>query len=120
MYPTASVPVLNTNSAAYLLLKHNFPPTKWRDLAVGLKQVQAISSIEADKLNSISCLVVLITHWVAVDKDKSWEMLVDAIDMSEETVLADKLAHDVGVSHEGELSYTSNDHSHDCAHFVMP
>ena len=42
-------------------------------------------------------LTALINHWVANDINKSWEKLVEAMEMSDHTVAADKLARDVGI-----------------------
>ena len=88
---------LDVNNVAYVLVKHDFPPSKWKQLAVGLKQLKAIPTIEADKVDAISSLLALITHWLANDQDKTWQKLVDAVVMSKEKVIAMKLAGDVGV-----------------------
>ena len=96
-----SFPVLDAGNAVYLLIKHKFPPAKWRNLAIGLKQISAIQTIEANSANALSQLVALITHWVANDKEKTWKKLVDAVVMSEESVIAEKLAKDVGVPYPG-------------------
>ena len=42
-------------------------------------------------------LTALINHWVANDINKSWEKLVEAMEMSDHNVAADKLARDVGI-----------------------
>ena len=104
--PTLSFPVLDASNAVYLLTKHKFPPAKWRNLAAGLKQISAIQSIEADSANVLSQLVALIVHWVANDKEKSWKKLVDAVHMSEESVIAEKLAWELGVPSPGTASST--------------
>ena len=102
---------LDTNNAAYLLIKHDFPPAKWQTLATGLKQAKAVSTIKADNPNAISCLVALIAHWVANDSKRTWKKLVDAVARSKEKVIAEQLASDVGVPSSGEyhksLVYTS-------------
>ena len=107
IYPTPSVPLLDANNAVYLLTKHKFPPAKWRNLAAGLKQISAIQTIEANSANALSQLVALIIHWVANDKEKTWKKLVDAVNMSEENVIAEKLAKEVGVPYSGTASYTT-------------
>ena len=88
---------LDINNVAYVLVEHNFPPSKWKQLAVGLKQIKAIPTIKADKADALSSLVALITHWLANDLDKTWKKLVDAVAISEEKVIAMKLAGEVGV-----------------------
>ena len=100
------VPVLDSSNAAFFLTKHKFPPAKWRLLAIGLKQLDAIQTIGADSADTLSQLVALITHWVANDKEKTWKKLVDAVVMSEESVIAEKLAKDVGVRYPGAASST--------------
>ena len=97
IYPTPSVPVLDVNNAVYLLTKYRFPPTKWRHLAAGLKQTEAIQTIGADSPDTISQLLALIIHWMANDKEKRWKKLVDAVDMSGESIIAKELAKDVGM-----------------------
>ena len=56
-----------------------------------------MSTIKADSPNAMSCLVALITHWVGNDPNKTWKKLVDAVASSEEKVIAERLANDVGV-----------------------
>ena len=114
---------LDTNNAAYLLVKQDFPPDKWQTLAMGLKQANAVSTIKSNNPNTISCLVALIKHWVANDPDKTWEKLVDAVARSEERVIAERLARDVGVPSPGEChknlvqeSFTSKFSVSDCIH----
>ena len=46
--PFLALLILTTNNAAYLMLKHGFPPTKWIDLATALRQGHAVESITAD------------------------------------------------------------------------
>ena len=93
---------LDTNNAAYLLAKHKFPLAKWQTLATGLKQAKAVSTIKANNPNAISCLVALIAHWVANDSNRTWKKLIDAVAGSEEKVIAEQLASDVGVPSPGE------------------
>ena len=102
---TGKTSALEESTAVYLLVKHEFPPAKWKDLAVGLMQAKAIQSIEADSGDAISQLVALIDHWMANDHKKSWEKLVDAVKMSKEKIIAEKLAKDVGVPYQGAYVY---------------
>ena len=102
---TIPTQVLDEDNAVYLLKKHKFPLAKWRDLAIGLKQIKAIRTIGADSGDALSQLVALIAHWMANDQEKSWKKLVHAVKMSEETVIAKKLAEDVGVPYPGAYIY---------------
>ena len=71
-----------------------------------MKQLDPIRTIEAGPADILSQLVALITHWVANDKEKTWKKLVDAVRMSEESIIAEKLAKDVGVRYPGAASST--------------
>ena len=99
----SSVPHLDADNVAFHLNKCNFPPAKWTHLAVGLKQADAISTIEANRGDVAAHLVSLITHWVANDLEKTWEKLVDAVVISKEMTIAIQLAKDVGVPSPGTL-----------------
>ena len=81
----------------FLLNKHKFSPAVWESLAVSLKLSHAVNEINADKQGVHSKLIALVNHWVANDPDKSWNKLVSAIEMSNQKVVADKLAQEVGL-----------------------
>ena len=89
-------PTLDTNNAAYLILKHGFPPAKWLQLAIGLQQAHAVQSIEADKhnYNAMSRLISVLKHWIANDGERTWGKLQEAMEMSDEIVAARKLNED--------------------------
>ena len=89
----SSIPiVLDTNNAAYLILKHGFPPAKWLDLATGLQQGgHAVQSIVAGKHNAMSRLISVLKHWIANDDERTWRKLKEAMEMSGEIVAARKL-----------------------------
>ena len=93
----SSVPLLDVDNVAFHIGKLKFPPAKWIHLAVGLKQADAISTIEADSGNVTAKLMSLITHWVCNDPEKTWEKLVDALIISKEMVIASQLAKKVVV-----------------------
>ena len=99
----SSVPHLDANNVAFHLNKWNFPPAKWTHLAVGLKQADAISTIEANREDAAAHLVSLTTYWVANDLEKTWEKLVDAVVISKEMTIAIQLAKYVGVPSPGTL-----------------
>ena len=50
--------------------------------------------IEKDYKDSDAKLTGLINHWVAKDISKSWEKLVEAMEMSDHDIAADNLARD--------------------------
>ena len=81
----------------FLLTKHKFPPAEWESLAVGLKLSHAVDDINADKQGVRSKLFALVNHWVAKDHDKSWDKLVTAIEMSDQEIVANNLAREVGL-----------------------
>ena len=81
----------------YLLKKHAFSPAVWEKLAVGLKLSSAVNEIDKDKHDCATKLIALVNLWVDNDPDKSWDMLVSAIKMSDHDVIADKLAREVGL-----------------------
>ena len=85
---------LTTNNAAYLMLKHGFPPTKWIYLATALRQGHAVESITADKHNVMSRLISVLKHWIANDDERTWRKLKEAMEMSGEPVVARKLYGD--------------------------
>ena len=87
---------LNADSVLYLLKKHEFSPAVWEKLAVGLKLSRAVDVIDKDKHDCDAKLIALINRWVDSDPDKSWNKLVSAIEMSDQAVVADKLAREVG------------------------
>ena len=92
----SSIPiVLDTNNAAYLILKHGFPPTKWLDLATGLQQGGHADLVLADKHSAISRLISVLKHWVANDDERTWRKLKEAMEMSDEPVAARKLYKDI-------------------------
>ena len=97
----SSVP-FNGDNAAFHLNECNFPPAKWIHLAVGLKQADAISDIEAKKEGLDGHLVSLIIHWVANDLNSSWQNLLDAMVISKERNIANLLADRVGVPRPGK------------------
>ena len=81
----------------FQLTKHKFPPADWESLAVCLKLSHAVDEINANKQSVRSKLIALIHHWVANDRDKSWDKLVTAIEMSDQEIVANKLAREVGL-----------------------
>ena len=91
-------PELDANEASFQLQKHGFPPAKWKDLANGLKQATAASTIQADAPDVSARLQALIVHWLASDPEATWQKLVDAVRMCKENVIAANLAKDVGAS----------------------
>ena len=88
---------LNADNVLYLLNKHKFSPAVWESLAMSLKLSTAVDEINADKQSVHSKLIALVNRWVANDPDKSWNKLVSAIEMSDQKVVADKLAREVGL-----------------------
>ena len=105
---------LDVNNVSLLLKKHKFPAAKWQGLAAGLGQASAVQNIQANGGNVDSKLLALINHWVANDRKKSWEKLVEAMDLCEEAVKAEELAEAVGVPYPGAvlLPDTCNSVSH--------
>ena len=85
---------LTTNNAAYLILKHGFPPTKWRELATALHHGGHTELIEADKHSSMSRLISVIKLWIANDDERSWMKLKEAMEMIGEPVTAHQLYKD--------------------------
>ena len=81
----------------FLLTKHKFSSADWESLAVGLRLSHAIDEINANKQGVRNKLIALIQHWVANDRDKSWDKLMTAIDMSDQKIVADKLAREFGL-----------------------
>ena len=81
----------------FLLNKHKFSPAVWAKLAVSLKLSSAVDVIDKDKHDCDTKLIALVNRWVANDPDKSWNKLVSAIEMSNQEVVADKLAREVGL-----------------------
>ena len=92
--PFLALLILTTNNAAYLMLKHGFPPTKWQDLATALQLGGHVQSIVFDKHNSMSCLITFLKHWMAIDCKGTWRKLKEAMEMSGEPVVARKLYGD--------------------------
>ena len=88
---------LNVDNVLFLLKKHKFSPAVWEKLAVGLKLSSAVNVIDKDKYDCDTKLIALVNHWVDNDPDKSWDMLVSAIEMCDQEVVADKLAREVGL-----------------------
>ena len=105
---TSFFPGLDVNEASYYLIKHGFPPEKWKDLANGLKRAGATGTIEANNPDVSARLQALIRDWLANDKEPKWQTLVNAVRMCKETVIADKLAQDVGASYSGTTLITTN------------
>ena len=87
-------------------MKHKFPATKWMDLAGGLRLTSATATIQADASNVTARLQALIVHWLANDEGATWQMLVNAVEMSKEKVVAANLAKDVGASCTGTVLIT--------------
>ena len=81
----------------FLLNKHKFSPAVWAKLAVSLKLSSAVEVIDKDKHDCDAKLIALINRWVDNDPDKSWNKLVSAIEMSDQEVVADKMAREVGL-----------------------
>ena len=85
---------LTTNNAAYLMLKHGFPPTKWIDLATALHHGGHTELIGADKYSSMSRLISVIKLWIANDEERSWMKLKEAMVEIGEPVIAHQLYKD--------------------------
>ena len=81
----------------FRLKKHKFSPAVWEKLAVGLKLSSAVDVIDKDKHDCDTKLIALVNQWVDNDPAKSWKKLVSAIKMSDQDVVADKLAREVGL-----------------------
>ena len=88
---------LNANNILYLLNKHKFSAAVWAKLAMSLKLSRAVDVIDKNKHDCDTKLIALVNLWVDNDPDKSWDMLVSAIEMSDQKVVADKLAREVGL-----------------------
>ena len=94
-------PEPDTNEATFYLKKHKFPDAKWEELAVGLRLASATANIKANCQNVCGRLQALIVHWLANDPAATWQKLVDAVKMSNEEVIAAKLAEDIRASCQG-------------------
>ena len=90
---------MDANNVLFLLKKYKFNPASWGKLATGLRLGSTAEQIGRDYQGSDAQLTGLINHWVATDINKSWEKLVEAMEMSDHDIAADKLARDkeVGV-----------------------
>ena len=90
---------MNAGDVLFLLKKYKFNPASWVKLAAGLRLGSTADQIEMDHKGSDAQLTALINHWVANDINKSWEKLVEAMEMSDHAIAADQLARDkeVGV-----------------------
>ena len=88
---------LNADNVLFLLNKHKFSPAEWAKLAVCLKLSHVVNVIDKDKYDCDTKLIALVNQWVDNDPDKSWKKLVSAIKMSDQDVVADKLAQEVGL-----------------------
>ena len=64
---------------------------------MGLKVSHAVEKIDKDKHGCDAKLIALVHYWVDNDPDKSWDKLVTAIEMSDQTLVANKLAREVGL-----------------------
>ena len=85
---------LTTGNAAYLMLKHGFPPTKWMDLATALHHGGNTELIGADKHSSMSRLISVLKLWIANDDERSWMKLKEAMEVIGEPVRARQLYED--------------------------
>ena len=88
---------VNADNVLYLLKKYDFKPASWGKLAIGLRLGSTANQIEKDYQGSDAQLTGLINHWVATDINKSWEKLVEAMEMSDQAIAADNLARDKDV-----------------------
>ena len=88
---------MSFDNVIYVLKKYKFNLRSWVKLATGLRLGSTADQIEKDHKGSDAQLNALINHWVATDINKSWEKLVEAMEMSDHYIAADKLARDVGV-----------------------
>ena len=90
---------MNADDVLFLLKKYKFNPASWRKLATGLRLSSIAEQIGRDYQGSDDQLIALINRWVADDINKSWEKLVEAMEMSDQAIAADQLARDkeVGV-----------------------
>ena len=90
---------MNAGDVLFLLRKYKFNPASWVKLAMSLRLSSIADQIEKDHKGSDAQLTALINYWVANDSNKSWEMLVEAMEMSDHRIAADNLARDkeVGV-----------------------
>ena len=85
---------MNADNVLYMLMKHKFNPASWGKLAMGLRLGSTAEQIEKDCKGSDAQLTGLINHWVATDTNKSWEKLVEAMEMTNHYIAADNLARD--------------------------
>ena len=88
---------VNADNVLYKLKKYKFDPASWEKLAVGLRVSSVVNKIGRENRESNAQLIALINHWVDKDKNKSWEMLVEAMEMSDHDIAADELARDKDV-----------------------
>ena len=95
---------VNTDNVLYMLHKYKFNPASWEKLAMGLKLGSIPDRIKMDYLGSNAQLTGMIYHWVANDVNKSWEKLVEAIEMSDHSITADNLARDKDIGVRGAQS----------------
>ena len=73
---------MNVDVILCMLKKYKFNPASWGKLAMGLRLGSTAEQIEKDYKYSDAKLTGLINHWVATDISKSWEKLVEAMEMS--------------------------------------
>lgn len=100
-----SIPALDAKNLTYYLQKSKFPASKWRHLAVSLKHAEHIPITEANNEGNVFLQLIDITqHWLDNDPRKSWNKLVAAVALSQENVVAEKLAKQVGVQYSSKLS----------------
>ena len=64
---------------------------------MGLRLGSTAEQIEKNYKDSDAQLTGLINRWVATDINKSWEKLVEAMEMSDHGIQADKLACDKNI-----------------------
>ena len=67
---------------------------------MGLKVSDTVDKIDKDKHDCDGKLIALINHWVDNDPDKSWDKLMTAIEMSDQKIVADELAREVGLKND--------------------
>ena len=90
---------MSIDNVIYMLKKYKFDPHSWEKLAMGLRLAASIEQIEMHHGDPNTKLIALIKQWVTRGANVSWECLVEAVEMSDHDVQADKLARDkeVGV-----------------------
>ena len=81
----------------FKLQQHGFPDHEWMRLARGLMMGGKVGKYSG-LIDDCAKLTALVTDWAAnVEMEERWQTLVNAVGMSEQKMVAKKLAKDVGV-----------------------